>query len=46
MDKKEATKKLTGFVVEFSGYGDKVVDMSVKLGTRIKENSVVKLMLN
>lgn len=46
MSKKEATKELQGFVVEFSGYGDKVVDTSVKAGTRVKENSVIKLMLN
>lgn len=46
MKKEEATKELEGFVVEYSGYGEKVVDMSVEPGTRIKENSVVKLLLN
>lgn len=46
MSKEEATKELQGFVVEYSGYGENVVDMSVEPGTRIKENSIVKLMLN
>lgn len=46
MNKKEATKELEGFVIEFSGYGSKVIDMSIEPGTKIKENSRIKLMLN
>ena len=46
MSKKEAIKELEGFVVEYSGYGKKVIDMSIEPGTRVKENSTIKLMLN
>lgn len=46
MDKKSALKSLQGFSVEYTGNGDKVIDISPKVGSRVKEGSVVKLMLN
>ncbi len=46
MDKKSALKSLHGFSVEYTGNGDKVIDISPKVGSRVKEGSVVKLMLN
>jgi len=46
MSKKEAAKNLFGLVVEYSGIGDTVVDINPHVGTRIKEGSTVKLMLN
>ena len=44
--KEEAIKKLKNFTTEFSGYGNKVIETSIKPGTRIKEKSLVKIMLN
>ncbi len=46
MTKKEAIKNLNGFQVEYSGVGDNVVEISPKAGTRVKEGSIVKLLLN
>lgn len=44
--KKEAVSLLSGFQVEYSGNGDTVVSTSPSPGTRVKEGSIVKLMLN
>ena len=46
MSKKEASSLLNGFQVEYSGTGDTVVSISPQSGTRVKEGSIVKLMLN
>ena len=43
---KEAKKALKGFKIEYSGSGEKVVDMSPSPGDKVKENSTVKLLLN
>ncbi len=43
---KEAKKILKGFTIEYSGTGDKVIDISPSQGSRIKQNSTVKLLLN
>lgn len=45
MDKKEATKTLQNFTIEYSGNGDKVVNQSPEAGTRIEEKSIVRLLL-
>ena len=45
MDKREATKTLQNFTVEYSGNGDKVVSQSPEAGTRIEEKSIVRLLL-
>lgn len=46
--KKDATRilKSLGFSVEYSGNGEKIVDSSPSEGARIKEGSIVKLLLN
>lgn len=44
--KKEAVSLLSGLKVEYSGTGDNVVSSSPSAGTRVKEGSIVKLMLN
>ena len=46
MSKKEAQKLLKNFTIEYSGEGEKVIDMSPSAGNRIKQNGVVKLLLN
>ena len=46
MDKKEAIKALKGFTIEYSGSGNKVISTSPEYGARIKEGSIVKIMLN
>lgn len=46
MSKKEAQKLLKNFTIEYSGNGDKVVDISPSPGSRIKQKGVVKLLLN
>ncbi|MEG2457569.1 MAG: penicillin-binding transpeptidase domain-containing protein, partial [Bacilli bacterium] len=46
MDKKEARNLLTPFVVEYSGSGNKIISVVPRSGTRIKEGSTVKVMLN
>ena len=46
MSKKEAQKLLKNFTIEYSGEGDKVIDISPLPGNRIKQNGVVKLLLN
>lgn len=46
LSKNKALKKLKKFTVEYSGTGKKVIDMSIKPGKRVKENSIIKLLLN
>lgn len=46
LSKNKALKKLKKFTIEYSGTGNKVIDMSIKPGKRVKENSVIKLLLN
>lgn len=46
MSKGDALKALSGFQVEFSGNGKNVVSVSPQVGSRVKEGSIVKLMLN
>ena len=46
MSKKEAQKLLKNFTIEYSGNGDKVVDISPSPGNRIKQKGAVKLLLN
>lgn len=45
MSKKEATKLLKSFKVEYSGEGDTVIYQEPKENTYIKENSTIKIML-
>ncbi len=44
--KKEASTLLNGFQIEYSGSGENVVGISPNVGSRVKEGSIVKLMLN
>lgn len=46
MPKSDAIKSLRGFTIEYSGIGETVIDMNPKGGSKVKENSTVKLMLN
>lgn len=46
LSKKEASKTLKGFEVIYSGTGDNVMYQEPKGDTYVKENSVVKIMLN
>ena len=46
MTKKEAKKELKGLKVEYVGSGDKVIDTSPQVNTRVKENSIIKVLLN
>lgn len=46
MNKKEAIKNLYGFKIEYSGSGEKVILQNPKAGARVKESSVVKILLN
>ena len=46
MTKKEAIKSLSGFTIEYSGSGDKVISTSPSAGARVKEGSIIKIMLN
>lgn len=46
MTKNEAKKNLKDFKVEFVGKGNKVVDISPSINTRVKEGSIVKVLLN
>ena len=45
-NKKDAKKELKGFKVEFIGDGDKVLDTTPPVNTRVKEGSIVKVLLN
>ena len=44
--KATSTLKYNGFNVEYSGTGDTVIDSSPKEGTKAKEGSIVKILLN
>ena len=44
--KKEAKKELKGFKIEYVGQGDKVIDTSPSINTRVKEGSTIKVLLN
>ena len=46
MNKKDAKKALKDFEIEFVGDGDKVIDISPSINTRVKEKSIVKILLN
>ena len=45
-NKKDAKKELKGFKVEFIGDGDKVLDTTPPVNTRVKEGSIIKVLLN
>lgn len=45
-NKKDAKKELKGFKVEFIGDGDKVLDTTPIVNTRVKEGSIIKVLLN
>ena len=44
--KKEARKLLNGFKIEFVGDGDKVIDTTPSVNSRVKEGSIIKVLLN
>ena len=44
--KKEAKKLLKNLSIEFVGNGDKVIDTSPTYNTRVKQNSIIKILLN
>lgn len=44
--KKEASKLLKGLKIEYVGTGEKVIDSSPASGSRVKENSIIKVLLN
>ena len=44
--KKEARKLLNGFKIEFVGDGDKVIDTTPNVNSRVKEGSIIKVLLN
>ena len=44
--KKEARKLLNGFKIEFVGEGDKVIDTTPNVNSRVKEGSIIKVLLN
>lgn len=46
MSRKEAVKLLKDFTIEYTGEGDRVIDISPKPGSRIKQNGIVKILLN
>ena len=46
MNLTEAKKLLKGFTIEYSGSGEKVIAQSPDGNMFVKENSIVKLMLN
>ena len=45
-NKKDAKKELKGFKVEFIGDGDRVLDTTPPVNTRVKEGSIIKVLLN
>ena len=45
-NKKDAKKELKGFKVEFIGDGDRVLDTTPLVNTRVKEGSIIKVLLN
>lgn len=46
MSVKDAKKTLHGYILEYTGNGETVIAMNPEPGKRVKEGSVVKLMLN
>lgn len=46
MSRKEASKLLKDFTIEYSGSGDKIIDTSPESGSRIKQGGIVKILLN
>lgn len=44
--KKEARRLLNGFKIEFVGDGDKVIDTTPSVNSRVKEGSIIKVLLN
>lgn len=46
MDKKEARSLLNGLNVEYSGNGETIIETNPSVGSRIKEGTTVKLLLN
>lgn len=46
MDIKEAKKELKSFQIEYTGSGTTILNQSPEAGTRIAENSVIRLLLN
>ncbi len=44
--KKEARGLLNGFKIEFVGDGDKVIDTTPNVNSRVKEGSIIKVLLN
>lgn len=46
LSKKEAIKALSGFQIEYTGSGENVVSINPNVGSRIKEGSPVKILLN
>lgn len=44
--KKEARRLLNGFKIEFVGDGDKVIDTTPNVNSRVKEGSIIKVLLN
>ena len=46
MTKKDAKKELKGFKLEYVGSGDKIIDTSPSINTRVKEGSTIKILLN
>ena len=45
-NKKEARRLLNGFKIEFVGDGDKVIDTTPNVNSRVKEASIIKVLLN
>lgn len=46
MTKKEAIKALYGFNIEYSGNGEKVIEQNPRGNSKVKEGSIVKILLN
>lgn len=46
LSKKDASKKLKGFDIIYSGTGDTVMYQEPKEGTYVKENATIKIMMN
>ncbi|MEG1015510.1 MAG: penicillin-binding transpeptidase domain-containing protein [Bacilli bacterium] len=46
LTKREAANKLNEFNVEYSGSGNNVIEMSPVGNSRVKENAIIKLLLN
>lgn len=46
INKEEAKKQLHDFKIEFIGTGDKVIDTQPKYNTKVKQGSIIKIILN